>query len=139
MSGLHHFLSCIPIHNSIPSRVLVLAHMPSHPLLCIHSFHELVHTDSVRLLPETSSVLPCIEHLHDSKHGGHSEARALCPLVMVSHHRKVVVLYPSYLCRVHLRKGSHYTGGELVSMLLTNLAQNLKGCHLCTFLSGSSL
>jgi hypothetical protein len=139
MRGLRRFLSYILVHNSIPSSLLVPMHMPSQPLLCIPSFHELVHVDSVRLLPETSSVLPCIEHLHDSKHSTHSGTRALCPLIPIPHHSIVVVLYPGCLCRIHLRKGSCYTGGELVAMLLTNLAHNLKGYHLCTFQMDSSL
>jgi hypothetical protein len=82
----------------------------------------LVHADSVRLLPEISSILPCIEHLHDSKHSAHSGTRALCLLIPIPHHSIAVVLYTGCLCRIHLRKGSHCTGSELVAMLLTNLA-----------------
>jgi hypothetical protein len=111
----------------------VLAHMPPQFLLCSLSSYELVHTDGVGLLPEISSVLPCVEHLHHGKHGTHSWTWALCLLILVLHQSIVVSLYPSCNWWIHLRKGPSGTGCELITMLLTDLAQNLKSHLLGTF------
>jgi hypothetical protein len=117
--------------------------MPVHPspqpLLYIPGFHELVYIDSIGLLLETPSLLPGIKHPHDREHSAHGRTWALCPLVTVPHHRHAVMMYPNCLNRIHLRKRSRSTIGELITMLLIDLAQYLKSYHLNTFPRGPSL
>ena len=133
MSGPSLYLCCIPICNnilhlslegsqccmsvssvpkSLPSYLLVLIHMLLQPSLYFPSFHELVHTDVIRLLLEIAGVLSGIKHLHDNEHRTLSRTRALCPLIMVPHHRNTVMLPPNYHSWIHLRNRSRCTIGE---------------------------
>jgi hypothetical protein len=121
------------VPKSLPSCLLVLTHMLLQPSLCFPSFHELVHTDVIRLLPEIASVLLGIKHLHDSEHSTHSGAWALRLLVMVPHQRNAVMLPPNCHSWMHPRKRFGCTIGECITMLLTNGAQDLKSYNLSAF------
>jgi len=96
LNGLHRCLTYILVLSSIPSCSLVPTQMPLQPLLCGLSSPELVHANGVGLLPELPSILPCIEHLHHSKHGTHGWTQTLCPLIMISYQSIAANLYPSY-------------------------------------------
>jgi len=55
------------VPKSLPNCLLVLTHMLLQPSLYFPSFHELVHTDVIRFLPEIAGVFSGIKHLHDSE------------------------------------------------------------------------
>ena len=86
LEGYQRCMSVLSVPKSLPSYLLVLTHMLLQPSLYFPSFHELVHTDVIRLMLEIASVLLDIKHLHDSEHSTHSKTQALCPLIMVPHH-----------------------------------------------------
>ena len=70
--GLQCCMSVISVPRSLPSYLLVLTHMLLWPSLYFPSFHELVHTDVIRILPEIAGVLSGIKHLYDNEHSTHT-------------------------------------------------------------------
>jgi hypothetical protein len=139
LEGSQRYMSIIRVPKSLSSCLLVLVHMLLQPSLCFSSFHELVHTDVIRLLLEIASVLSGIKYLHDSEHSTHSRTQALCPLVTVSQHRNTAMLPSNCHSQIHLRKRSRCTVSEWITMLLTKCAQDLKGYRLSAIPRGSPL
>ena len=111
LEGSQYCMSVSSVPKSLPSYLLVLTHMLLQPSLYFPSFHELVHIDVIKLLPDIAGIFSGIKHLHDSEHGTHSRTRALCPLVTVLHHRNTVMLPPNCRSWIHLRNRSHCTVG----------------------------
>ena len=106
-------ISYIGVPTSLPSNILVLAHMLPLLLLCSFGSHEPIHASGIGLLPKVLGVLTSIEHLHHGEHCTHSRTRTVYPLILVSDQHIAGALCPNCHGWIHLRKSTSNIAGKL--------------------------